>query len=229
MEVSASYYLWHPKLEKNETAMSIISFNLTPTHQDDFPNGPESFYAEILKDMDVHSRPLKWQVLPYRSNYLGEETEYWEDMWKKAWRISIQLADNIEKLPNWDCEEQETYAFCIEDEWYNQVEGDKIHCIVIADFKTLQDLNKAKQKILSVYEQNRYNYFSSYQPKFEEVSIGNGMFYQLQIDIGTFADDFFANGANYAKEIENICRAMGGITNFDERIDKWDEYMGEED
>jgi hypothetical protein len=225
MEKNPTYTLWHPSLMQEEDSFSTITINITPFACDSMPSGPKEFFIQILQDMGVSINPISWQVLTYRSNYHGEREDpmYWQDEWVKNWRIAIKINQKLTSLEPWSYEFRETSAYSVDPDWHNQEHESAINCMIIADFKKKADLDITQVNInQSTQVQRMAEEISAPLPEFYTVEIG-GMFYQLQICLGQFAETFFENCAAYALAVEDVCREVGGITSFDERVNEWGE------
>jgi hypothetical protein len=84
------------------------------------------------------------------------------------------------------------------------------HAIVIADFDTAADLEKAKAAISA--DKKKWG-----APTFT-VSKALGKLPELQIDLGEQPNAFFEDGAPAAKAVEEICRKHHGTMNHREAL-----------
>lgn len=218
-----TYILWHPALIHNTDDSSTVTFNVTPMATNKMPRGPKKFFTQFLKEINISSKADTWEVLPYRSNYLGikYKPSSWEDSWKKNWRITIKLAEPILKPPVWQDEFIESYAFSTAPERHNTDEKTTICCMIIADFQTKKAIENTKRAISRSIQLQRLAMENlAPQPEFYDVNIGK-KFFQLQISLGQFPQAFFENGAAYAVAVETLCRDQGGITDFYDRVNEW--------
>jgi hypothetical protein len=223
MERNPTYILWHPVLIHNTDGFKIVTFNVTPMATNKMPKEPKKFFTQFLKEINISSKADTWEVLPYRSNYLGIKYKpgSWEDFWGKDWRITIKLAEPILKSPVWQDEFIASYAFSPAPEWHNTDEETTICCMIIADFQTKRARENTKRAISSSIQLQRLAMENlAPQPEFYDVNIGK-KFFQLQISLGQFPQTFFENGAAYAVAVETLCRDRGGITDFYDRVNKW--------
>ena len=142
---------------------------------------------------------------------------------EKNWRISIKLSEPLVVSPDWSDEFIESYALSTTPKWHINQEKSMIGCMIIADFNSETARENTKMAInSSTPVQQLAREIMAPQPKLSSVNIGD-KFFQLQIYIGKFSESFFENGATYALAVEKICRQLGGITDFYERINRWGE------
>ena len=224
MEQDPTYIIWHPSLNNQDEDYSSIVFNITPIATLNLPENSRYFYIQILETLGINVSPKSWNVIAFRSNYYRDlETQYWKDCWPISWRVKIALNGSISNIPESSEEDIETYAYPTDVSWNECDEPQEIGCKIIADFKSPISTKYVHMAISSSEEiQKLAKDISAPPPQLVGVNIGN-KFFQLQIFLGIFPESFFANGADYALAIENICNQLGGITSFDERVNEWGE------
>ena len=128
---------------------------------------------------------------------------------------STRLSKPPARLPKQDHEYTATTAFDADS--LDEPEPEEIGALVIADFETTESAEKARSKIKgSVRIQKMARKRNAPAPDFERVELGKSLI-QEQIYLGKFPEPFIKSGAKYLYAVERICRANGGLTNFDER------------
>ena len=86
MERNPTYILWHPSLKQNSDGATLVIFNVTPLATNKLASGPKKFFTQFLKNINISAKAESWEILTYRSNYLGikDHPDCWEDYWKKT-------------------------------------------------------------------------------------------------------------------------------------------------
>ncbi|MDJ1471069.1 hypothetical protein QNI19_08385 [Cytophagaceae bacterium DM2B3-1] len=220
-ELDPTYIVWHPCVGRNSTDKTIVTVNVTPLGFDKIPNGPASFFDALLADIGLTYKASSWSILPYRSNYHAdkETNKHWQERWLYNWRIAIMILEELTGQRLFDDEYFETYAYSFDFLLPEQ----EINCIIISDFRSFQDRDNAHDSILqSETIKSIRQVLAVSEPEFYYVDIGRD-FFQLQIDLGVFAESFFQTDFPYATMVEKICESCGGITSFDQRANVWGE------
>jgi hypothetical protein len=215
-----NYFIWHPRLR----ADGVLVFNVTPGEQSQLSARSKTFIKELVRSLKIKSSLKSFEVLAYRSSYHGEpDAEAWEDRLPVNWRVTATLAKPPDQLPRLKHEFVGTTAFSVES--LDEPPPKEIGGMVIADFQTMKEAEKAQSKIgASVKIHKLARAQRSPLPAFELVEPGASLV-QMQIYLGIFPEPFIKTAAKYVSAVESICRSNGGITNFEERAAEWDEFF----
>jgi hypothetical protein len=216
VESEPSYTLWHPHLQSRKQSTATLEFYLTPDAFDKGPLPDLVFLGQVLSELGVKAQPMSGKLFSYRSSYHGTQEPGlpWQDKWPHLWRLTMRLTNTPKRLPLLKHEGKLIYALP------NTMESDDapLSCLVIADFEKGRQAVRTRTKVLEFHsalgEKRGRPAFSLFEVK--------RFFVQLRIDLGFVQNSFFARGASFAREIEEICRREGGLPSFEERAEQWD-------
>ena len=210
--------MWDPHVMKEEP--KTLRFVLTRGDADSILQGTREFMEALSKDIGVAVNVESWTIEPSRSQYYSEylDEEEWLDTWQLIWNVRLVATENIEALPARKVAWIETNATDASWTFEKRLADDAVvSCLVIADFRTENDLEKAKGAVMAdkSLEKMRAKY-SVGAPVMESYEVV-GKYKQLQINLGKFAGEFFASGADYAQKVMELCKKAKGSTNFQTR------------
>jgi hypothetical protein len=205
MKADPTYLIWTPRVILKSHTDLAIRFNITPMTVVHWPIGDEQFYAHLLRDIGIHASPTSWEVIPYRSQYHGNpEASDWRDRWKLNWRVTVNTDTAYYKAINFN-EGYETDAFSAS----AAISADAaMHAFVIADFPSSTD---------AVCAQTVIGHSLDISPQFEVFSV-QGLFWQLQVELGPRNTDYFYESSPEVRHIEELCREQKGWPTFTERV-----------
>jgi hypothetical protein len=207
------FNLWNPNTPPKRP--NELEFVITRGDAYGVAKGTRQFFTQAAQALGVSAEVESWDVRAFRSkyytDYLGEPD--WRDNWQLVWQAKLVMAAPIGKLPRSAAPWAELNAF--DDTWHESSgAGGKVGCLVVADFADAGSRTKARQLIEADPQakalQARYHLPD---PAFGTSKVV-GKFPQLQVDLGQVSDDFFANGADYAEHVMDLCRKAKGTVHF---------------
>jgi len=213
-----SCYIWNPYIVTN--CPDTIEFVLTDQECNSIAQGTNKFIENLLRDIGIEANVASWLIKPCRSNYytdfLGEDD--WRDVWQLVWKTRAVTMEEITGLPKLSEPYIESEA---DDESWSF--ADRLHddatvgCLVISDFDNEEDRQKTQAAIandeLIKNMQKQYS-VSTLTFSYSELL---GKYKQLQIYLGDFPGEFFAQGADYAEHVLELCKQAGGTVHFQSR------------
>jgi hypothetical protein len=203
---------------------NVIEFVLDYRDSIAIGRGSKEFMQVLLRDIGVEADVLKWSVQAFRSNYYSElvGTDDWRDNWILNWKVRVETAEVLDPLPMRDFPFIETDA--IDSTWVStKMPGNDtiVNCLVISDFDREAELEEAQNVIAETVSNGKLKElrekYSAELPTFSRSEI-LGEYKQLQVDLSKFPGSFFAQGADYAEEVIELCRKMNGTVNFLDRV-----------
>lgn len=214
----SAYFIWDPHVINEEP--KTLRFVLTRGDADSILQGTREFMEALSKDIVVALNVESWTIEPCRSQYYSEylDEEEWLDTWQLIWSVRLVANGNIESVPAKKVAWIETNATDASWAFEKRLPDDAaVSCLVIADFRTEKDLEKARAAVVAdkSLEKLRSKY-SVGAPVIESYEVV-GKYEQLQINLGKFTGEFFASGADYAQKVMELCKKAKGSTNFQAR------------
>lgn len=212
----SAFYVWNPYLLPADH--NIIEFVLTNGDVSGIVQSKD-FIEHILTDINIKTDVASWSIEPFRSNYYSDylDEDDWRDTWQPVWRISIVTTKKIDSLPSYKEPSIETNA--TGKDWEARPSDDAtIGCLVIADFKSETSLEKAKAAIVGSRLKQMREKYSVDTPTFYRSEVLR-KYKQLQINLGRFPGDFFAQGADYAEQVMDICKKAKGTVHYEDRLE----------
>jgi len=212
----SAYYIWNPYVPPDHP--KTLDFVIT---NGDVPNGiPRSkeFIERVLKDMGIEANVASWSIEPYRTSYYSEylDEDDWRGIWQLVWKARVVTTKEIGKLPEMRVPWIGTNATG-RGYWEGPDDDAAVGCLVISDFDSEGALKKAQAAITDSDElkemQQRYSVGA---PAFSRSEV-LGKYQQLQIDLGEFSGEFFAQGADYAQRVMELCQQAKGTVHFEAR------------
>jgi hypothetical protein len=191
----------------------------------------------MLRDLGVTGVTVgRWQVSYFVTNYLADEPESddWEDVWSLTWEIRLDAPASFKLETPDDGDLARTSAY--DETW----DGDESYypcvCVLIVDAPDEDTLRKITFVINEVRDGSANGSGQSLPPglagtlaKLREAYAGvegntgypttrrrAGHPLQLIVSLGTFDEDFFADGAEIATLVSDLCHALGATTLWDE-------------
>ena len=206
----AALYLWSPTLVDERTVEVIV----TRGDLNGIAHGTKEFAAGVLETLGIDAEVEGWTVTPYRSKYfseyLGEDD--WRDNWQPVWRLAVETTAPLGDVPKLATNGVGTEAGDDTATPENSLSDDaEVNCLVIGDFGSDPDADKAKAASTQVLEEAGRD-----APQFRDVPLTNGV-HQLQIDLGLFPGTFYAEGAPLAENVIEACEEAGGSTHFQQQ------------
>jgi len=125
--------------------------------------------------------------------------------------VKIATKEIIDYAPKFEYPIIGTDAFDSTHHSVNWFKLTDVNCFVIADFDGYNWLKEAQKKLENLLCDEKFeNFQKKYSVKFPKFS--NGVIkrsefvniYQLQVDLGKFSESFFAEGADYGKQIIDL-------------------------
>jgi hypothetical protein len=212
-------YIWNPYVPPGRP--NRLKFVLTDQYGYSIAHGTQEFIEHLLKDLGVKANVEGWSIKPYRSNYytdfLGEED--WRDVWQIVWKGYISTAEKISALPKIIGPYIGSDATDQSASFANRLrEEEEVSCLVVSDFESEERRLRAQEAILNddLVKKMQRNYGVS-KPTFCHTE-SLGKYKQLQADLGKFQSSFFAQGANYAEHVLELCKQEGGTVHFADRL-----------
>jgi hypothetical protein len=197
---------------------NAVKFILTRGEADSILNGTAEFAQQLMYDMHLSGNVESWSIHPcrtkYYSEYLGEED--WRDNWQIVWKMQI-LSQDIIRLPELEESYFETNAQ--DESWTMEAnfnDNSEVSCLIISDFENELVLGNVQDSVQTILYGGLSSDFTYPNPTFEHFRIA-GDYIQLQINLGEFPGEFFAEGADYAEQVINLCLQMGGTVHFADR------------
>jgi len=175
------------------------------------------FAQKLMQAIEIESHIEHFEIKPYRcfyySNYISRN-DSWQDRWYAFWKVIITTQESI-TLKTFT-EEIPVSAFGTE-VINHPTDAEPTGCLVIADFESESDRDKAELKIINhFFSENLKNRQQNIVPvstKTETYSFTKKKkFFQLIIDLGFFEAKFFENGAQEAEIAIDICKQHKGRT-----------------
>ena len=216
----AGLYLWSPTLKESRNAIDII---VTRGDIGGIAEGTKDFSQGILKTLEIRANVQNWIVTQYRSKYFSEyldETD-WRDIWQPVWKIRINTKQTIDPpAVQW---ENGIGTDAGDGSWSaNKRTRDTANtrCLVIADYRTTAARRSAEAAIATASlagQQARYGIAVPDVPDISHTELPHDV-HQLQIDLGVFSWQFFAEGAEYAEEVMKLCKKRRGTVHFQESM-----------
>ena len=183
---------------------------------DSINKGSKEFCEKILLFLNIKLIVKSWEIEVCRTNhfsdYIGEDD--WRDVWQIVWKLKI-LTDGS-NIPAIQLPDIFVELDIVDDSWnFDEVvtKDTKTSCLIISYFLSEKDREKAIEKISVKDVSSSKDKYSITTIKFSQNKIMDNYF-QLTIDLGIFASDFYSNGAKYAEEIIDICKDFNGITHY---------------
>ncbi|MFD2565654.1 hypothetical protein [Aquimarina rubra] len=178
--------------------------------------GSKSFCQSILSYLNLNAIVKSWDIVvcrtDYFSDFIGESD--WADNWQIVWKLKIYTSEintSEIKLPDvfigLDLDD---------DSWIfseRVTENDTTNCVVICNFLYEANRTKASEAIFNYHSTFIKNEVNIEIPVFLKLTILD-KYYQLIIDLGNFKPNFYKNGAEYAKTVQNICKEFGGLPHY---------------
>lgn len=225
MEQDPKLILWQLEYSTNN-GKSVLRFKITKifvlepdTLSDALPN-------HVLNRLGIKIPYIDWNIKEYRSGYIRDNTEdlSWEDRWRQLWLVEINFASIIHSINFFKSEDTFLYDGATVNSFAK--EEKQTNCLVIADFISKAEAEKAKRDIVQ-YFKNSVS-ISVGEPQISTAVYGDEDLLQLVIDLGSFDLSFYKSGAAYALSIEGLCKSNGGYINFEDRINNLDEIYYED-
>jgi hypothetical protein len=211
----SAFYLWDPyTLPSND---SVLEFVLT---NGDVAYGilrAKDFVEALLADLGVKRQAKKWSLHPCRSRYFSEylEGDDWRDVWPIVWRFQVELDGPLGALQ----ERKDPLGTNAtgHDRWDGPEKDDPLSCLVVADFRTKSDLEKAQKAILT--DKRRAEMQREQRVGDPVLSYGTAWdrHWQLRVQLGVFPSSFYADGAKYARYVDRLCERAKGTTHHSKR------------
>lgn len=188
---------------------------MTELEEGSISRGTKDLFETLLADMGVEAEVASWSLEPYRSNYytdfLGEID--WRDIWQLVWKTRLITTEDIVTFPEFEGPYIETEAFDDTASFENTIsDAAVVGCLIVSDFKSDTALLRAKSAIISTDFSDMWQKYSVGRPVFSYSLMGK--YKQLQVDIGKFSGNFFAQGADYAEQVLELCKQAGGTVHF---------------
>ena len=175
------------------------------------------FIEKLLVDLNIKNSIKDYEIKPFRCFYFSEyPDESWEDKWYICWKVIVSFREKI--LLKYKSNNIGTNANGLKEiEWFPN-QNKKIACLVISDFKSEEELERAKKSILLNSDLKKLQAkFKAEKPIFSRAITENASkkkFFQLIINLGEFTSKYYKDGANYSQEIIKVCQENKGETHF---------------
>jgi hypothetical protein len=208
----SAFSLWHPHFSPNHQTLQVYSLNGDVTggiNQDD------QFITQVLSDLGVQQPPAHYTFRPFRTKYYSyyvNEAD-WQDNWVLLWKVQIDLTVPLTELPKYFDAYIDTDAYG--ENWVDEpAESEPITCLVMANAPTSTTLHTCIDQLKHNFDTTGWRF-----EVFEYVEHGeHGQQYaQLEIDLGKFPSQFFADGAPLATQVMAVCERHGASVH-DENI-----------
>jgi len=206
------------------TRPNVIEFILDYRESCGIGQGTKEFMQEILRDIGFESEVVMWVLQPFRSKYYSEfvGADDWRDNWILNWLVSVETLEPLGRLPLRSFPLIGTDAF--DSTWGTAkiLDDDAIvNCLVISDFESENQREEAQKFISETVTNGKLKKLreinSAGLPTYSYSEI-LGKYKQLQVNLGKFPRSFFAQGANYAQEVMELCKRMDGTVSFEDRL-----------
>jgi hypothetical protein len=219
----ANYNLWHPRLVTDRE----LTLTLTPGESSAVPDSDPQFFKDILSALKITADVKDSQIIPYRCSYHADpDTQEWGDRWPVNWRLNIALSVPV-RLPKLK-HESIGLVTTPEGVWDQDDDSERaLPCFVFADFRSASAADKTRAQLQHSKEmRNLRSPLNLPALQFERQALARSLV-QDQIGLGVVPVRALAEGFEYGFAVERICSEQGGITNFEQRIGKWDEVYHE--
>lgn len=217
------YFLWHPRRSGN----AKVALDVTPGEKWNAPEPSAEFLALLARRLRTRSKIIGARILPFRSSYYSDpDATDWEDAWRIAWLLTLEFDVAEPSLPGWQNEYLGLVGY--DAATFGSPAPARISCVIGVDNLAPQTGDQYRPLITgdSTLMELRGS-LGAPEPRFSRFAIGQGIVHE-RIDLGTFAEGFFAAGADYARRVEGICRETGAFTNFETRSIEADEFYDED-
>lgn len=208
-------YIWHPHiLPSIPTLLECVA---TDEYGWSIAHGTEKFSTTLLADLGIKAGVKSWFIKPYRSCYYTDFlglSDDWRDLWQIVWKIRIVLTDLVKTMPVFAEPYVVSEAMDESATFSDRLKEDSVvACLVVSDFDDDMNLQKVQNQILGDALKPLQQKYAVGMPTFHHLR-ALGHFEQLQINLGEFAGEFYASGADYAQRALELCRQQGGTTHF---------------
>jgi hypothetical protein len=179
----------------------------------------ENINAENHTKIEIQNNITSWDIIPVRTCYYTDflGADEWQDNWQSLWMVKINLKSSLKShllkegiieigLEDVNQESIQNYKAP-----KNINSNDPISCMIICQFSKDIPFSLIKSTIST-------NDFSEMQRKYNVQSfslqhVEHVTYQQVHINLGLFSSDFFSCGADYANQIIQACKQLGGIHN----------------
>lgn len=213
----SAFFIWSPCIMPGDP--KTIEFIVTNSAVAYGIARDQEFIEHLLRDIGLITNVSNWSIKPYRSNYFSEylDEDDWRGIWQIVWKIRVTTTKKIRtssKLKKPWIDSNATGK----DWWDGPDESAALGCLVICDFMSEAELQKAKAKITDdiILQQMRSQY-SVDKPQYSR-SKYLGKYEQLQIDLGQFTREFYSKGADYAMRTLELCKKAGATIHYEDRL-----------
>lgn len=217
------YYLWHPR----RVGPASFAIDITPGEKWNSPEPSVQFLECFGRRLHLPSKIISSQLTPFRTTYYSDpDVEDWEDVWRIGWQLKFDLESGLPSLPGW---QNEYLGFVGYDASTFSASAPRlVSCIVCAD--TAASSNYADIRVALKGDPDLAELRRSYgaaNPSVKRYAVWEKCD-QIRIDLGTFDEAFFRNGAQYGQRVQELCRQAGAYTDFETRSLEYDEFFDDD-
>lgn len=186
-----------------------VRFEAMPIHVQQINHGTDAMVGEMLGDLGIASAVQSWKLRHYFSDYLSDDPQ--SDDWQVVWAWTSELTVTLKapaKIATDDTELTRTNAR--DKTWKGKSPATfPALAVVVADLYGSPAVKKTKAALET---------WAAEKGQPVEVKAIEGYANKLMIELGSFDEKFFAEGAAVAAEAREIVEANGGTTNWNDRV-----------
>jgi hypothetical protein len=208
------FYLWNPSI--NTERPEVLDLVLTRGDSYGLNKGTASFLGSVVAALGIQADIVRWSITTCRSQYfsdfIGEDD--WRDNWQLVWKLSMTARKNIGEIT--PTAEPWVGLDVLDDTWKIAPDDHSaaVEGLVIADFRTVAAREKARATIARHAGIERFRERLGLAAPTFSTGMAYGKYPQLLIQLGQLPGAFFADGADYAESVTEVCTKAKGSVHY---------------